>query len=204
VARKLLWSAGILALVAITLVLFSQSLLRALGWALVAEDPLQHADVIVISVDAGPAGVLDAADLFNAGIADHIAVFDEEPSLALAALRRRGIAVRTSAELAVERLRQLGVTSSEVIAAVTGTEDEGRILPPWCAQRRVHRVVFLSARDHTRRTRHVLGKALRARHITLIERAARYSSFDPDTWWRSRNGVRIEIIELQKLLWELF
>jgi hypothetical protein len=30
--------------------------------------------------------------------------------------------------------------------------------------------------------------------------AARYSSFDPDRWWETRGGVRIEIVELQKLL----
>ena len=29
---------------------------------------------------------------------------------------------------------------------------------------------------------------------------ARYSSFDPDRWWETRGGVRIEIIELQKLV----
>jgi hypothetical protein len=203
-ATRRLWGIGVLVLAAIALVLFSQSLLRALGWALVAEDPLQRADAIVISVDAGPAGILEAADLLEAHIADHVALFEEQPSRALTELRRRGIPVRDPASIALERLRQLGATSSEVIVPlVAGTEDEGRILPLWCEQHGVHRVVFVSARDHTRRTRHVLGKALRARHITLIERAARYSSFDPDNWWRTRNGARIEIIELQKLVWEL-
>jgi hypothetical protein len=37
-------------------------------------------------------------------------------------------------------------------------------------------------------------------HPTSVAiRPSRYSSFDPDRWWETRHGVRIEIIELQKL-----
>ena len=32
---------------------------------------------------------------------------------------------------------------------------------------------------------------------------ARYSSFDPDRWWETRGGVRTEIIELQKLVFDV-
>jgi len=31
-------------------------------------------------------------------------------------------------------------------------------------------------------------------------RSARYSSFDPDRWWTTRDAVRTEIVEIQKLL----
>jgi hypothetical protein len=31
---------------------------------------------------------------------------------------------------------------------------------------------------------------------------ARYSSFDPDRWWETRGGIRTEIVELQKLVFE--
>jgi hypothetical protein len=34
----------------------------------------------------------------------------------------------------------------------------------------------------------------------VIVRPARYSNFDPDRWWEDRGGVRIEIVEVQKLL----
>ena len=37
-------------------------ILQRLGWALVAEDPLTRADAIVLTVDVGRAGVLEAAD----------------------------------------------------------------------------------------------------------------------------------------------
>jgi hypothetical protein len=38
-------------------------------------------------------------------------------------------------------------------------------------------------------------------HPTRVAvQSARYSSFDPDRWWKTRSGVRTEITELQKLV----
>ena len=34
-------------------------------------------------------------------------------------------------------------------------------------------------------------------------RPARFSTFDPDEWWKTQGGVRIEIVELQKLLFDV-
>jgi hypothetical protein len=31
---------------------------------------------------------------------------------------------------------------------------------------------------------------------------ARYSDFDPDRWWKTRDSIRTEIVELQKLILE--
>jgi hypothetical protein len=34
----------------------------------------------------------------------------------------------------------------------------------------------------------------------VMVQPARYSPFDPDRWWETRDGVRTEIVELQKLM----
>jgi hypothetical protein len=34
----------------------------------------------------------------------------------------------------------------------------------------------------------------------IMVRSTRYSSFNPDRWWQSRDGTRTAVIELQKLL----
>jgi hypothetical protein len=39
--------------------------------------------------------------------------------------------------------------------------------------------------------------------MKVIVRTSRYSQFDPDHWWESRDGLRIGIIELQKLLLDI-
>jgi hypothetical protein len=37
----------------------------------------------------------------------------------------------------------------------------------------------------------------------VIVRSTRYDPFDPDRWWQTRDGVRTELIELEKLLVEV-
>jgi hypothetical protein len=39
--------------------------------------------------------------------------------------------------------------------------------------------------------------------VRVAVQPARYSSFDPDQWWKTRGGIRTAIIELQKLLLDL-
>jgi hypothetical protein len=55
-------------------------LFAALGWALVVDEPVGPADIIVVSLDSGGAGALEAADLVEGGIAKQVAVFTDPPS----------------------------------------------------------------------------------------------------------------------------
>jgi hypothetical protein len=57
-----------------------EPVLRAAGWALVVNEPVAPADIIVISPDSGGAGALEAADLMQSGIATRVAVFADPPS----------------------------------------------------------------------------------------------------------------------------
>lgn len=57
------------------------SILRAAGSALVANDPFGSADIIVASVDADAAGVLQASDLVHSGVATRVAVFALTPDV---------------------------------------------------------------------------------------------------------------------------
>jgi len=61
-------------------------------------------------------------------------------------------------------------------------------------------VVFVSTIDHSHRTARVLTRATRGRGLEVRVRGSRYSDFDPDAWWKSRRGIRTEIIESEKLL----
>jgi hypothetical protein len=37
-------------------------------------------------------------------------------------------------------------------------------------------------------------------HTRVLVRASRYGEFDPESWWMTRDGVRTELIEMEKLL----
>jgi hypothetical protein len=179
-------------------------LLRAAGGALVAQDPLAAADAVVVSADSGPAGVLEAADLFHAGVAPRVAVFADPPDPVDREFLRRGIPYEDVAARSLRQLRSLGVPAVEVIPrAVAGSEDEGRVLPEWCRERGLRSVVVVSTADHSRRLRRVLRRSMAGLDTRVTVRPTRYSQFDPDHWWHTRDGVRIQVIELQKLLLDI-
>lgn len=178
-----------------------QALLRAAGRALVSQDSLQRADVIVISVDADGAGVLAAADLVRAGVATRVALFPDPPDAIDREFTRRGVPYNNLAATSTIQLHALGINSVELIPwTVTGTTDEGEVLKLWCAQEHFRTLLFVSTTDHSRRSRRLLGRALRASGTQVVVRYSPYSEFDPDNWWLTRRGVRIQVVEFQKLL----
>src|SRR5262245_592140 len=181
---------------------FRQPVLRAAGWALVATtEPLTPADIIVVSLDSGGAGALEAADLVQSGVATRVAVFADPPSGEDREFIRRGLPYEDASARQIRQLRSLGVTDVVQIRRTdAGTGGEGQVLAPWCDQHQFRSIVFVAARDHSRRLRRVLDRVMKGHPTRVTVQPARYSSFDPDRWWETRGGVRTEIIELQKLV----
>jgi len=181
-----------------------EPILRAAGWALVANAPIAPADIIVVSLDSGGAGALEAADLVKRGIAKRVAVFTDPPSGADHEFIRRGLPHDDAGARQVRQLESLGVTDIlQIPAADIGTRREGQMLPAWCAEHRIRSIVFVAAKDHSRRAQRVLDRAMSGHSIRISVQPARYSSFDPDRWWETRGGIRTAIIELQKLVFDV-
>jgi uncharacterized SAM-binding protein YcdF (DUF218 family) len=198
----------VVALVAATIVavpFVREPLLRAAGWALVINEPIAPADIIVVSGDSGGAGALEAADLVQSGIATRVAVFSDPPSGEDHEFIRRGLPYEDEAAKQIRQLKWLGVTDVVQIprteaATEAGTEGEGQALPPWCDQHQFRSIVLVTVRDHSRRWRRVLDRVMKGHPTRVTVQPARYSKFDPDRWWKTRDGVRTEIVELEKLV----
>jgi uncharacterized SAM-binding protein YcdF (DUF218 family) len=175
--------------------------LRAAGGALVAADPVHAADVVIVATGAGGAGALEAADLVRAGVARRAAVFADPPDPVVdREFLRRGVPYEDAAERSLRQLRALGVAEAEIIPwPVTGTGQEAAALREWCASRRLASVVVVTTADHSRRLRRVLRRTMGGQPTRVAVRPARHSQFDPDRWWHTRLGTRIQVIELQKL-----
>jgi hypothetical protein len=201
--RRGLWLLIVAALVAAPLAIppLRAAALQTLGRTLVAADPVAAVDVIVISVDSGAAGVLEAADLVRDGVATRVAVFPEPPAPADLEFQRRGVPQDDEAARAIQQLAVLGVPGAmRIPTPVSGTQDEAAVLPGWLNQHQFHSALMVTTVDHSRRTRRVLRRALSGSPLRLSVRPSRYSAFDPETWWQSRSGLRTGIIEIQKLL----
>jgi uncharacterized SAM-binding protein YcdF (DUF218 family) len=191
---------AILGVVLAALLAGRHTILRAAGWMLVADDPIQPADVIVLAIDSGGAGVLEAADLVRNGISRRVALFGDSADEITREFARRGIQNESKAAREIRQLRAMGVEQVEQIADVAGTENEGVVLPAWCDEQRLRSVVVVASADHSRRLRRVLHRAMKGRQTVVMVHRARHSDFDPERWWRKRSGIRTEIIELEKLL----
>jgi uncharacterized SAM-binding protein YcdF (DUF218 family) len=175
-------------------------LLRAAGGALVAQDAPAKADIIVVSSDSLGEGALEAADLVEAGFASRVAIFDRIDTQLQRELIRRGAPRWDPKGFLIQVLRSQGVSDIVVLPAVVGTVDEGRVLQQWCAANSVHSLLFISVPDHSRRTRRVLDRALGPLGVRVMVRYAHWSQFNPDSWWQSRYGQRVQIMESEKLL----
>ena len=207
IARRRRW-AGIAVGLVLMLILsvavpaIRRPILRAAGWTLVTSDPVRPADAIVVAVGTDGAGVLEAADLVHSGIASRVAVFADTPDTAVEQeFIRRGLLYEGAGARSVRELKALGITAVEPIPGyVTGSEDEGPALAAWCKQQRLRAVVVITTSDHSRRLRRMLHRSMRGHDTLIMVRSARYSNFDPDSWWQSRRGIRTEIEEVEKLL----
>ena len=204
--RRWLWIAVVVVVGFATVAIPSVRIqfLREAGWILVSDDSVEPADAIVVSVDVGAAGALEAADLVDSGIATRVAVLADRTTEEDREFRRRGIAYEDAAQRLVRYLTLLGVADVERIAdAVSGTTDIGRMISNWCEERGFTSVVVVTGSSHSRRLGRVLGRAARDSALTFRVRVSRYSDFDPDRWWETRSGIRTEVIELQKLLLDI-
>jgi hypothetical protein len=184
-----------------------RTILRSAGWALVADDPIAPADIIIVSIDVSSAGTLEAADLVHSGLATRVAIFTGTPDPVAAEFARRGIPFEDEDTRLIRQLRLLGVdTIEEIPGSLAGTEDEGPMLVDWCKRQGFRSIIVVSTADHSRRLRRVLYRSLKGHgdmRIMVHVASARFPHFDPDVWWGSRGGIRVEIEEGEKLLLDI-
>jgi microcompartment protein CcmK/EutM len=194
------WLIGVAVALGVGSVASRPPLLRAIGHMLVIDQAVDRADVIVLAVDSAGAGVLEAADLVHAGVASRVAVFEDPPDAVDEEFIRRGAPYEDGAERSERQLRSLGITAVERIGRAAGSEEETVRLPEWCSRQNLAAVVVVTTPDHSHRLYRMLQRSMAGHRTAVKVRMARHATFDPESWWQTRGGLRIGIIELQKLL----
>ena len=173
------------------------------GRLLVVADPLPaSADAIVVLAGSIPTRVLEAGDLYRSGLAPRVVITRERLLRGDAALRARGVRLPESDELTRAALEQLGVPPHAIIRLrrrTRSTENEARTVARWACAHRLHRLVIVTSRPHSRRARLIYQRAL-APTVAVTIRPSRYDIFSAQHWWRVRRDAKIVLYESERLL----
>jgi len=176
------------------------AVLRAAGGVLVISDPVDAADVGVIT-ESGEGDEIELADLFQRRVFPRVLILAPSPTAVDVELRRRGA---HHEDFFVLTLTQLGVPASaiQVIdAGEGGTNESALALAAWTRQH-PSRVLVVIDPTHARRYRRTLLRAWPAGAEPPRVTWSRHALFRPEDWWRSRRTLREGLFELEKLAWD--
>jgi len=183
-----------------TLIYFARGpLLRFAGESWIVEDPLEHADAIIVLSDDNfyADRATRASQVFREGLAP----------LVLASGRRlrphAGIA-----ELMEHDLIERGVPKDKILRVAhdaDNTREEAEVLAQVAIQRKWKSVIVVTSNYHTRRARYIFEKVFPAGTVIRVT-GARDGDFDPERWWEKRISIKKfarEMAGMVVAMWEL-
>ena len=167
------------------------------------EDPLQKSDAIFVLGGTRVERWLEAYELYREGYAPLILLSPERAEPAETLIRERGVPFPSTPELQRDALLRMGVPASAILAPagwVDNTAQEGNVLKRSVEARGWKRMIVVTSKYHTRRSRFAMQRALRGTGTDVIVRASRYDPSDPARWWRTRADLRFAGSEWVKLV----
>ena len=197
------WVAALVGVVVVGSVMYLERvpLLTAVGTYLIVSDTPQPSDAIVVLSGSLPDRILEAVDLYQAGLAPRIVLTQETPLPGLLALRARGATMQERHEQNLDIARQLGVPATALAVVSTpawSTGTEAEALAVYCREQGIHSVLLVTSKAHARRAvltfRDLTGGAVR-----ILVVPSRYDPFSAAEWWRRRPWARRLCIEYLKL-----
>ncbi len=176
--------------------------LTVAGRVLLVSDPLPRtADAIVVMAGSIPDRALEAAALYQAGVAPLVVVSRERQRGATHQLRAHGVRLPESDEITMDVLRQLGVPRGAILRLRRrgrSTVSEARTIARWACSRHYRSLVVVTSRAHTRRARLILHQSL-GPAVQVAVRPSRDDTFPPWRWWRVRHHAKAVLREYEKL-----
>jgi uncharacterized SAM-binding protein YcdF (DUF218 family) len=171
-----------------------------IGRWLIAEDPLEKAQAIVVLSGGMPMRAQEAARLYKAGWAPQIWLTrGVEPA---ASLQQMHIAYLGEDFFSSRVLMHEGVPSDAIRVvdpAINNTADEIRVIAADVQRLSSQTVIIVTTKAHTRRVR-TLWRELSAGRGRAIVRAASTDPFAPDHWWRATGDALDVVREVLGLL----
>lgn len=193
--RRLIAIAAILAIIGAGVIAF-----RGAGRWLVREDPLAHADAIVVLSGSMPQRAEGAADLYLAGYAPEVWV--TRPVNPGGELAEMGIKFVGEEEYSRQVLVHDGVRADAIRILpdeVANTEEEIEEIAREMRTSAKSHVIIVTSPEHTRRVR-ALWSRLASSNQAATVRVAREDPFDRDHWWRNTHDTYAVVREMMGLV----
>jgi len=179
--------------------LVREPLLRLAGSFWIVDETPETSDAIVMLGDDNYNGdrANRAAELFKSGLA---------PRVVASGRYLRPYA--TVAELEEHDLTNRGVPAAAVVRLThraTDTREEAGAIGQLLSSHGWKRVILVTSNYHTRRSRYICERIFPAGTVLRVV-AARDSEYNPEQWWRTRQGMKLffhEFVGLPEAMWEL-
>ena len=163
-----------------------------LGRFLVNTDPPEAAGIaVVLSGDGNGHRLLKAVELVEQGFAPKVLITGPEGSygaresdLAMAFAQRRGLNTDIL---------------DPFVTDITSTLEEALAVDEELRRRGIDKAIVVTSELHTRRSRFIYRHRTAGR-VTYLVVASDDPRFDPDAWWKTRDGREICVIEYAKTL----
>ncbi len=163
------------------------------GRWLSVEDPLEKATAIAVLSGRMPERALEAARIYKGGYAGEVwLTYSTEPGATLQKLSVPYTGEEIYDKLILERE---GVPESAIRILeppIVNTADEMKTIGEALRQEKVHKVILVTSRAHTRRAR-TLWKRLSQGDGEAIVRGVSSDDFDPSHWWRN-TGNALDVV----------
>jgi uncharacterized SAM-binding protein YcdF (DUF218 family) len=193
--------AGLLLIIVLcgAIYLARRPLMRFAGESWVVEDPLEHADAILVLSDDNffADRATRASELFRQKLAPFIVASGRRlrPSAGIAELMEHDLVERGVPREAVIRFPQ----------DADNTREEAIALAALVTEHHWHSVIVVTSNYHTRRARYIF-KHIFPESIDARVASARDGDFDADHWWENRKSFKVFTRELAAMvvaMWEL-
>ncbi len=199
-ARNRHFAGSILLTLLVGIIIFAAIIFLSVGRWLIAEDPLDKADAIVILSGRMPVRAKEAARLYNTGYAAQVWLTrTNEPA---ASLQEMHIAYIGEDFFNSRVLMHEGVPSNAIHVLeppIDNTADEIQVIAAELEREKGAAVLIVTTKAHTRRVR-TLWKKLSGRRGRAIVRGASSDPFEPNHWWRATNDALDVVREVLGLL----
>ncbi len=188
-ARALRWLIPLTALAAV--VALHPAWLRLLGaWLLKGEEPFRAEAVVVLAGDGYGHRIRTAAELVRQGYAPKVLVSGPD-----------GLYGYHECDLAIPYATKLGYPAAWFVPlpnSANSTRAEARALLAECRRRNIRKFMVVTSTYHTRRAGSIFRWLAPEAELRVV--AAPDPLFDPRSWWRTRAGLKIVLLEWEKTI----